>query len=513
MLAATLAISITSCTDEIDTIPDLPNKAIIDCKAGDRPNLTFTANSKWYLSSDSVWCTFETSGGNLTEMQGNAGTHSITLNIGNEQIRDQVTTAKITITIGNHRAIIAEVKRAPKNLYIQIYNIANEPIKSIPLAYNGYTPILIEANFDFVATEFPEWVAVKGDAIAGYAGEQVEAYFGIINNGDRERWPFKAEEGHTITFTDLKGEVSFSFPLIYNGMGDDIIIIEGPTSNNFGWEVTPDGKSFSQENNEGDITTFENELKFNIIAQSDKYNIAYIERIIERGMPSYRVFVENDRNSWMHYNKESMTLTIDSTETLRYGQVLAIPDGIYNIYRTNFENGDVFEMDNSSGVDLPMLNSDFLKYVIADFTQRGTKEADPESEMHIYHSITAYEISATRYTNADVLEEYGVSEAYTAPFVNPLQGRQPGIVINPRIEGWDTENYDLGNATVEVKYKNELLKMSNDEFYIGENVDELLAIQLNGPKAGFEIGGENIYILFKVNGEAKKLLVVTPPTK
>ena len=55
--------------------------------------------------------------------------------------------------------------------------------------------------------------------------------------------------------------------------------------------------------------------------------------------------------------------------------------------------------------------------------------------------------------------------------------------------------------------------MSNDEFYIGENVDELLSLQLNGPKAGFEIGGENIYITFKVNGEAKKLLVVTPPTE
>ena len=513
ILAAALAISITGCTDEVDTIPELPNMVIIDCKAGDRPDFTFAANSKWYLSSDAVWCTFETSGGNLTEMQGNAGTHKVTLNIGNEQIRDQITTAKITITLGSHRAIIAEVKRAPKNLYIQIYNIANEPIKSIPLAYNGYTPILIEANFDFVATDFPEWVAIKDDAIAGYAGEQIEAYFSIVNNGDRERWPIKIEDGYTITFSDLKGEVSFSFPLVYNGMGEHNIIIEGPTSNNFGWEVTSDGKNFSQENNEGGMTTFENELKFNIIAQSNKYNMVFIERIIERGMPTYRVFVENDRNSWMHFNKENMALTVDATETLRYGQVLAFPEGAYNLYRTNIENGEIFEMDNSSGIDLPILKSDFTEYVIADFIQRGTKEADTKSEMHIYHSITAYEIPATRYTKAEVLEEYGVSEAYSVPFVNSLEGRVPGIVINPRIEGWDTANYDLGNATVEVKYKNELLKASDDEFYIGENVEELLALQLNGPKAGFEIGGENIYIIFKVDGEAKKLLIVTPPTK
>ena len=30
---------------------------------------------------------------------------------------------------------------------------------------------------------------------------------------------------------------------------------------------------------------------------------------------------------------------------------------------------------------------------------------------------------------------------------------------------------------------------------------------------GFQIGGENIYVVFKVDNEAKKLLVVTPPTK
>lgn len=513
LLAAALATAITSCTNEEEQIPELPNMVVIDCKAGERPNFTFSANSKWYLSSDSVWCTFETSGGNLTEMQGNAGTHKITLNIGNEQIRDQVTIAKITITMGNHRAIIAEVKRAPKNLYMQIYNIANEPIKSIPLAYNGYTPILIEANFDFIATEYPEWVSVRDGAIAGYAGEQVEAYFGIINNGDRERWPIKSEDGYVITFTDLKGEVSFSFPLVYNGMGDHNIIIEGPTASNFGWEVTPDGKGFSQVDGEGVVTTFENELIYNILAQSNKFHMIYIERVIDRGIPSHRVFTENDRNSWMHFDKERMALTIDSTDKIRYGQVLTLPEGVYNLYRTDIENGAIFEMDNSSGIDLPQLRNDFLQYVIAEFTQRGTKEADPKTEMHIYHSITAYEIPATRYTNADVLAEYGVSEAYTAPFVNSLEGRKPGIVINPRIEGWDTENYDLGNATVEVKYKNELLKMSNDEFYIGENVDELLSLQLNGPKAGFEIGGENIYITFKVNGEAKKLLVVTPPTE
>ena len=134
------------------------------------------------------------------------------------------------------------------------------------------------------------------------------------------------------------------------------------------------------------------------------------------------------------------------------------------------------------------------------------------TEMHIYHSITAFDIPATRY-NSDITDKYGVIEAYIAPFVNSIPGKIPSIVINPRIEGWNTANYDTGIASAEVWYKDELLKVSDKEYYIGENVDELLSLELSGPKEGFEIGGENIYIVFKVNNEAKKLLVVTPPTE
>ena len=203
---------------------------------------------------------------------------------------------------------------------------------------------------------------------------------------------------------------------------------------------------------------------------------------------------------------------MDPTDELRYGQVMVFPTGIYNLILSDLEDGILFEMDNSSGIDLPTLKPDYQKYVLTDLTQRGTKEADIMTEMHIYHSITAFDIPATRY-NSDTTDKYGVIEAYIAPFVNSIPGKIPSIVINPRIEGWNTANYDTGIASAEVWYKDELLKVSDKEYYIGENVDELLSLELSGPKEGFEIGGENIYIVFKVNNEAKKLLVVTPPTE
>ena len=45
---------------------------------------------------------------------------------------------------------------------------------------------------------------------------------------------------------------------------------------------------------------------------------------------------------------------------------------------------------------------------------------------------------------------------------------------------------------------------------MGENKDEVMAIHLWGPNDNFD---EEVYILFKLDGKAEKLLVVTPPTK
>lgn len=514
MLAISAALFTTSCVEKEEVVPQLPNMKVIECAAGDHNHtFSFTANSNWRLSSDQIWCKFKTSGGDLQDMAGGVGTHTITLIIGNEQIKNQVTVAKITIYMGNNKAIIAEVRRAPDRLYMNIYNITNEPVKSITIGYNGYTPLLIEANFDFKQAECPEWIDIRDGEITGVPGEQTEAWLSIRNNGDRERWPITVDDNVKMVFTDLKGENMFSFPIVYKGMGDENIIIEGPTSNKYGWEVSDDGTVFSQVDELGEVKQFKENLQYNIIAHKNEYGIVYLERIVERGIPRYITTTVSSGDGWMHFDTNSMTLRVDSTENIRHGQVLALPMSTYNLHLSEFENGALLETDNSSGIDLPALHNNFTAYVLAEFTQLGKKEADADTEMHIYHSITVYDIPALKYNDSEVMAKYGVSEAYIAPFVNPIPGKSAGIVINPRMEEWSTANYEAGIASAEVWYKGTLLKMSDKEFYIGEDVEEQLALELTGPKSGFDIGGENIYIVFKVNGEAKKLLVVTPPTK
>ena len=521
ILLVSMTLGAMSCGDKEEVAPELPNMQVIKCSAGDRPTLVFTTNNNWRLSSDAVWCKFETSGGTFQDISGSAGTHEIHLAIGNEQIKDRVTTANVTIIMGSKRAVIARIERDPDKFDLKVYDITGTPTNGvINISYRDYTPVLIWANFDYASVEFPEWVEILGETIVGVAGEQTEAYLRIVPNGERERYPITKEDGYEIVFSseDGKPEKTFRCPIVYNGMGEDVIAIYGPTADEFGWEVTPDGKSFSQLNAEGEVVTFENELLYNIVAHNDIYDMVYVENIIDRGIPSYVCYTDeiddsDNKNCWMHFDKTRMAFTIDATTTLREGFVLALPHGIYENLGEDIKEGILFETDNSSGIELPVLKNKYLQYVVVSFTQRGTEEADPATQMHIYHSLTAYDIPAKRYTDSAVMAQYGVDEAYIAPFINSIVDRQPCIVINPRVEGWTTKSYEDGNVGVEVWYNDRQLSMSDKEYYIGENVDELLSLQLYGPKEGFKIGGENIYIVFKVDGQAKKLLVVTPPVK
>ena len=114
------------------------------------------------------------------------------------------------------------------------------------------------------------------------------------------------------------------------------------------------------------------------------------------------------------------------------------------------------------------------------------------------------------YTDETKMAEYGVTLAYTCPFVNAVEGKRPGIIIDPRIEEWTSATQESGRATAELRYKGRLLKISENEYYMGENKDEVMAIHLWGPNDNFD---EEVYILFKLDGKAEKLLVVTPPTK
>lgn len=498
-----LALGAVSCDKEVEPAK-LPDAQEIHCEAGDHPTLTFTVSSSWQLSSNAIWCRFITSSGEVQDMSGNQGTHTITLRITDEQIKMEPTFAEITMKMDGHEAVIATVERAADQYYMNLYDVNDTKSESIELGYGQYIPFRIEANFRFAAVDYPEWVEFSNGGVTGAPGQVTESMARIVTDGHRERYPITVEDGYKVTFSDESGENTFTFPITYSGMGEDDISFSGPTNSNFGWEVSLDGKCFRQQDETTDTTiTFENELKFTIATLNDDFEILCFEQVVDRGIPSYEYDVE-----WIDFNNETMALTVDASEAVRYGMVMVMPRATYNNISSDIA-GNIFEIDYTSGIGLQTVKYDYLKYVLIEFTQTDFAERDPYDGMYVYHSLTICEIPCTPYTTTSVMEQYDVTEAYTCPFPIPVDNKRPNIIINPRIEGWDTESVTNGTATVEFYYKGERLKQSEGEYELGENKDEVMAVQLIGPKGDFD---EEVYALFKVGNEPRKLLVVTPPT-
>ncbi len=507
-LLASVAITLLmgACDKEpVEESISFPELQTIECEAGDVTSFSFTTNHDWQLSSDALWCMFISSAGEVLDMSGKAGTHTISLRISDLELGNKPTEANITMKISDKTELIAKVVRGAENPYLIIYDTNDAPTNGIELGYGSYITFHIEANFRFAAVEYPEWVEFEGGSVSGNAGERVEGRARIINDGYRERYPITEEDGYRVIFADESGDIRIEIAILYGGMGGENLSFTGPSANTFGWEVSLDGKSFRQEDEAtSEVINYPSPLKYLITAHNDEYYVLSFEKVVDCGIPSYRVDAE-----WINFDKEEMTLSVEASQKTRFGMVLALPSTVYNEVAKDIM-GNLFEMDNASGIDLQTLKYDYLKYLLIEFTQLDFDESGPYEGMRIYHSLTTYEIPYTPYQNGEVMSKYDVSEAYTCRFPAPIEGKRPGVVIDPRTEGWNSESFEQGTASVELYCNGEQLTIKEADFMLGENTDEIISLHFYGMNGVFD---SNVEILFKVGQEAKKLLVVTPPAK
>lgn len=516
---ALIAIMGISCQKE--AVGPIPGAIERECKAGDKPTISFSVAGDWKLSSDQVWCKFVTSGGELQEMAGGTGQHVITLKITDENNGNQWSTANITMKKDGKQGIIAKIKRHPKELYIKLYDVTDTPIKTFKIGYEDWVPTRIEGNFRYAATEIPEWIEVATkhedgtieitNSITGAPGEAIEVLTRIVNDGERERQKITAEDGYVIEFSDEEGLNKFEFAIVYDGMGTDKLTFVGPTSGYYGWDVSLDGKTFRYTDpTNNTATTFSDELEYTITAQDNLYNIIYFEKVISRGVAEYKYFEETNQNSWMHFNKERMALTIDehNGHGPRFGMVMALPTKIYNTIRASVLES-IFESDASSGIALPIVKEDYTRFILIEFTQRDFADRGEYEGMDACHSLTTLDIYCAPHTDAALTEKYGTEDIYICDFVNYVEGKRAGVIVDPRIENWTTANYEAGNIGAEVWLGDKQLKISEGEYYLGENTDERMAIHLWGPNDKWN--DQNMVVVFTVSDIAKKILVVTPP--
>jgi hypothetical protein len=215
----------------------------------------------------------------------------------------------------------------------------------------------------------------------------------------------------------------------------------------------------------------------------------------------------------MNFDKESESLTIEEHRGApRYGMVIALPSKVANNIRGEGFKDDIITTDDSSGIALECVKEDYVQYILAEFVQCDFDGRGEYDGMYAYHSITTLEIPCLPYNDTALAEKYGCETIYKCDFVNPVEGKSPGVIVDPRIESWTTATYEEGIASAEVWLGERQLKMGEGEFYMGEDTNERMAIHLWGPKEKVW-NNENMVVLFKVNNEVKKILVVTPPSE
>ena len=366
ILAVVACVVVVSCSNDNEYTGPVPDMKTIECNAGDRPSFTFTAGGDWQLFSDAVWCRLITSSGEMQSMAGIAGMHTITLRITDEEIRNEPTEAHISIRMGSREAIIVKVVRGADQLYMRLYDITDTPIYAIKIGYIDYVPFLVEANFRFSAVEYPEWVEFYGGELSGVPGEQTESMARIVTDGVRERYPITKEDGYVVTFADASGNHVFSFPIIFDGMHKDEIAVQRPAKNYYGWSVAADGKSFVYDNGDGTQQRFEEELSYMVTAREDDYEIVMYEHPSGNDNAYYE-----DGVSWIHFDKQRMTLSVDAAQEAREGMVMALPRGVYNKVRADII-GNIFKRDAENDAYYTReVRDDFLQYILIEFSQEG----------------------------------------------------------------------------------------------------------------------------------------------
>lgn len=488
-----MAFCVSACgdDDENTVTPKFPEKQNIVCNAGETKEFAFEANTNWSLTSSAIWCKFEKDGMDEFILSGEAGKQTVTLTVtDDDQKVDNVSVAKLELTMGGQTIVIGEVTRSAVGYELKIYDEAGNEIQELEVGYNTYTPFKVKANFRFAATNLPSWVALEGDALVGAIDREVKGGLKIIADGSREKYPLEASEANLITFADESGKAFFPIKVYYKGMTPGAIEITTPATNRYDWTVSLDGKSFAQE---GNTNTYTNRLPFTIKTLNDDYEIVFIEK----GMYNNSLYLmDPEVDEWMRCEGEkgNIGLIVSPLDPFsgieeRVGYVLALSRAEYESIKDDLEGALI------DGEDIT------YKYqqsaLLAAFTQKEIKK-DTEEKSFLIKKGGWEEIDCTKVTDSYVLDflngNYSVQDVYSITAaggeyfaVYPLLSEEEWMGIAFVI---DENDNDVNDVVLEPS-------MDGDGMYTGVTLPESL--------------NKTIFVIFRGTDRMnKKALMITP---
>ncbi len=433
----TMAFSMSACSDDDndEAAAAFPAKQTVSCKEGETKELTFDVSANWQLTSSATWCRFVADGVEDYSLSGSAGKQTVTLKITNESLKfDESTVAQLVMIIGANKAIVADVVRDNKDRSLKIYDMDGNEIQQIEVGYADYLSFTVEANFHFAATNRPEWLDIAGNAIVGSANKSVTGRVKIVDDAQFVKYVQNGE----LTFADENGIESYTFPLVYKGMNPETIIIQN--ANPWNWEVTLDGKTFTQTSSSGasgttSTSTYNNFVPVAIQALNDDFVPVYIQKVVEYGMTQMRISGEDDVD-WMHLDDKSgkgdARLTVDATAEEREGYVLVFPRAEYDKIKGDLW-GNLIEMDMETyepDIKYTYQQNNLVMHVIQKEKKQVVEQAFKVTYLDPSAGWATVEVECTKVTDADILAEYqGINDVYTMEWpsnnsfeVDPLEG-------------------------------------------------------------------------------------------
>lgn len=419
-----MTFSLAACSDDDDdtVAPVFPEKQNIICNAGQTKEFTFTTNTNWSLASSAIWCKFKKNDTEEYAVSGTAGSQTVTIVATDDNQKvDNVSVAKLELTMGGQTIVIGEVTRSAVGYDLKIFDAEGNEIDAnngeLKVGYQEFARFSVEANFRFAATNLPGWVELEGGSLVGAVNQKVSGGLKMINDNSREKYPVVASEKNVITFADDEGKAFYSFRVSYDGMTPGIMDLTLPSSNKYDWTVSLDGKTFTQSGGSvagtsGSTTTIKNRLPFTVKTLNDDYEVVFVEK----GSNNNDLYImDAEYNEWMHCEGENgnATLIIDEYTPASYepaervGYVLVFSRAEYESIKDDLEG--------------TIINGEELVYkyeqanLVVQFTQKETKGGGEEAAITAVDGQTYNPIECTSYSGGDAdyfKSEYGVSGIY-----------------------------------------------------------------------------------------------------
>ncbi|MCF0175589.1 MAG: DUF5003 domain-containing protein, partial [Bacteroidales bacterium] len=524
-------LGLAGCTQpDVPENPVFPQKQELDFNALEQGSLKFSATHNWKLTSDKIWCTFETPAGNIQNISGTAGENSVVFHIGEEGLEfESSSVCSITMSMLGRTMVIAEIKRAPKSYEFAILDENGEELNRIEAGYSTFRSFKVKANFTFAAVSWDSEVfTVDGGSITGGAGEEVEGRIKINPDGNREKYSFGAEKNLTMVFSDEFGKAKYTYPVVYSGMEPEEMSISTPTSLAHGWFFSPDGK---------------------YLAQGPIYPATDSTRIIS-GCYEFETVCLNDdfvtlaysgkeaAPAWVHITRSGskVKVTIDENEgdKVRTFEVWAFPSALYKRLGGTAEalfkvlNPAEDATEEEAELSYKLRNSCLAFMAEQAYIDHSAEDGQLtpiclRSDLGRIPGTWEYDrelafLKVTRIFDKELIDKFGVKSAYEVNFTS-------AFFIMPKIEGWNEDSFSSGTATARFYFKDRELDFEKKEFEY-QTVTEIYGISneasmlLSGPAAedesvpGSEISrweGEKVYAVFSLGGVPEKLVVINPP--